>query len=132
MTKITDKVKEKVIEAKDKVVATKDKITDTTRDTIKNTRGPGTNVSTKSDSTKQYETREPVSPEKIKEHEPTAVKREMTEEITQGANGVTNSERAKEIAIRSGMAKETVGAEETSEEYESDTSSGTVEFSQSH
>ena len=127
MTKITDKVKEKVKEVKDKVVETKDKVADTTKDTIKDTRGAGTNVSTKSDSTKQYETREPMSPAKIKEHEPTAVKREMTEKITQGAKGATNSEEAKEIARRSGMAKGTVGAEETSEEYESDTSSGTIE-----
>jgi hypothetical protein len=127
VTKITDKVKEKVKEVKDKVVETKDKAADTTKDTIKDTRGAGTNVSTKSDSTKQYETREPMSPAKIKEHEPTAVEREMTEKITQGAKGATNPQEAKEIARRSGMAKGTVGAEETSEEYESDTSSSTIE-----
>jgi hypothetical protein len=127
MTKITDKVKEKVKEVKDKVVETKDKVADTTKDTIKDTRGARTNVSTKSDSTKQYETREPMSPAKIKEHEPTAVKREMTEKITQGGKRATNSEEAKETAGRSGMAKGTVGAEETSEESESDTSSGTIE-----
>jgi hypothetical protein len=127
MTKITDKVKEKVKEVKDKVVETKDKVADTTKDTIKDTRGAGTNVSTKSDSTKQYETREPMSPAKIKEHEPTAVKREMTEKITQGGKRATNSEEAKETARRSGMAKGTVGAEETSEESESGTSSGTME-----
>jgi hypothetical protein len=127
LTKITDKVKEKVKDVKDKVVETKDKVTETTKDTIRDTSGAGTNVSTKSDSTKQYETREPISAAKIIEHEPTAVKREMTEKITQGGKSATNSEEAKEIARRSGMAKGTVGAEDTSEESESDTSSGTVE-----
>jgi hypothetical protein len=127
LTNITDKVKEKVKDVKDKVVETKDKVTDTTKDTIRDTSGAGTKVSTKGDSTREYETREPMSPSKIKEHEPTAVKREMTENITQGGKRATNSEEAKEIARRSGMAKGTVGAEETSEESESDTSSGTVE-----
>ncbi|PWU78619.1 MAG: hypothetical protein DLM72_21615 [Candidatus Nitrosopolaris wilkensis] len=53
-------------------------------DTIRDTGGAGTKVSTKSDSTREYETREPMSPAKIKEHEPTAVKSEITEKITQG------------------------------------------------
>jgi hypothetical protein len=126
MTKITDKVKEKVKDVKDKVVETKDKVTDTTKDTIRGTDSTGTKTSSQTDSTREYQDKEPMSPDKIKEHEPTAVKREMTEKITQGAKRATNSEEAKEIS-RSGMAKGTVGAEETSEEYESDTSSGTIE-----
>ena len=125
MTKITDKVKEKVKDVKDKVVETKDKVTDTTKDTIRDTSGAGT--STKRDSTKEYETKEPMSPAKIKEHEPTAVKREMTEKITQGAKRATNPEEAKETARRSGMTKGTAGAEETSDEYDSGTSSDTIE-----
>jgi hypothetical protein len=125
MTKITDKVKEKVKDVKDKVVETKDKVTDTTKDTIRNTSGAGT--STKRDSTKEYETREPMSPAKIKEHEPTAVKREMTEKIIQGGKRATNPEEAKETARRSGMTKGTARAEETSDEYDSDTSSESVE-----
>ena len=125
MTKITDKVKEKMKDVKDKVVDTKDKVADTTKDTV----GAGTKVSSKSDSTREYEAREPMSPAKIKEHEPTAVKREMTEKITQGGNRSTNSEEAKEIARRSGMAKGTAGAEETGSEYEEQnkTSSNTIE-----
>ena len=51
----------------------------------------------------------------------------MTEKITQGGKRATNPEEAKEIARKSGMAKGTVGAEETSEESENDTSSGTIE-----
>ena len=56
-----------------------------------------------------------MSPARIQEHEPTAVKREMTEKI-----GESHSipERAKEIARRSGMAKGTAGATETGSEYE--------------
>jgi len=125
MTKITDKVKEKVKDVKDKVVETKDKVTDTTKDTIRDTSGTGT--STKHDSTKEYETKEPMSPAKIKQHEPTAVKREMTEKITQGGRRATNPEEAKETARRSGMTKGTAAAEETSDEYDSDTNSGTIE-----
>jgi hypothetical protein len=125
MTKITEKVKEKVKDVKDKVVETKDKVTDTTKDTIRDTSGAAT--STKRDSTGEYETNEPMPPSKIKEHEPTAVKREMMEKITQGGKRATNPEEAKEIARRSGMTKGTAGAEETSEEHDSDTSSDTIE-----
>lgn len=53
------------------------------------------------DSTKDYEASEPMSPAKIKEHEPTAVRREMTEKITEGDKRATNPE-AKEIARKSG------------------------------
>jgi len=96
MSKITDKVKEKVKDAKDKVVGAKD----------------DTEKETGYDSTKEYEASEPMSPAKIKEHEPTAVKREMTEKITEGGKRATNPEEAKEIARKSGMAKGTAGAEE--------------------
>ena len=127
LTKITDKVKEKVKDIKDKVVETKDKVTDTTKDTIRDTSGDGTKVSTKGDSTREYETREPMAPSKIKEHEPTAVKREMTEKITQGGKRATNPEEAKESARKSGMTKGTAGAEETDDGYENDTTSDTIE-----
>jgi hypothetical protein len=125
LTKITDKVKEKVKDVKDKVVETKDKVTDTTKDTIRDTGGVGTKVSTKGD-TREYETREPLSPSKIKEHEPTAVTREMTENITQGGKRA-NQEAAKEIARKSGMTKGTSGAEETDDWYENDTTRDTIE-----
>ncbi len=68
-----------------------------------------------------------MSPAKIKEHEPTAVKREMTEKITQGGKRATNPEEAKEIARKSGMAKGTAGVEETDGGYENDTRSDTME-----
>jgi hypothetical protein len=126
MTKITDKVKEKVKEAKDKLVDTKDKVTNTTKDTVKTASGTASEATTR-DSSREYESREPMSPAKIKEHEPTAVKREMTERITQGGKRATNPEEAKEMARKSGMTKGTAGAEDTSSEYEEDTNASTAE-----
>jgi hypothetical protein len=68
---------------------------------------------------KEYREKEPMTPAKIKEHEPTAVKREMTERITEpGQTGGTNPEEAAEIARKKGMAKGTAGAAETGSEYE--------------
>lgn len=81
-------------DAKDTVVGSKD-----------DTEGTGY------DSTKQYESNEPMSPAKIKEHEPTAVKREMTENIT-GDETTSTTDEAREKARRSGMTKGTAGAEE--------------------
>ena len=60
-----------------------------------------------------------MTPAKIAEHEPTAVKREMTEKITEGGKEVPNPDAAKERARRSiGMAKGTAGDVETGSEYE--------------
>ena len=64
------------------------------------------------------ESKDPMSPEKIRQHEPTAVKREMTEEITSSSEVGGNSEEAREIARKKGMAKGTAGAAETGSEYE--------------
>jgi hypothetical protein len=95
MTNIAGKVKDKLKDAKDTVVGSKE-----------DTEGTGY------DSTKQYEASEPMSPAKIKEHEPTAVKREMTETITQDKRTDSDTEEAREKARRSGMTKGTAGAEE--------------------
>jgi hypothetical protein len=93
MVNLTEKVKEKVKDAKDKVVGSKDE-------------GGGY------DPTKHYEASEPMSPAKIKEHEPTAVRREMTEKITEGGKRSegTSPEEAREKARKSGMTKGTAGA----------------------
>lgn len=79
MTSITEKVKDKLKDAKDTVVGSNE-----------DTQGTGY------DSIKQYESNEPMSPAKIKEHEPTAVKREMTENITEGKTATSTTEEAKE------------------------------------
>ena len=80
---------------------------------------PGTETGRKDDPLTSYREKEPMTPAKIKEHEPTAVKREMTERITEpGQTRGTSPEEAAEIARKKGMAKGTAGAAETGSEYE--------------
>jgi hypothetical protein len=76
---------------------------------------PGTR---KDDSLTSYTEKEPMTPAKIKEHEPTAVKREMTEKIVEPGRTGTNSQDAAEVARKKGMAKGTAGASETGSKYE--------------
>ncbi|AFU59625.1 MAG: hypothetical protein QXX64_00005 [Nitrososphaera sp.] len=78
----------------------------------------GTEVERKDDPLKQYREKEAMTPAKIKEHEPTAVKREMTEEIVEKGQEGGNPEEAREIARSKGMAKGTAGAAETGDQYE--------------
>src|SRR5919201_7077094 len=104
MSDIADKVKEKVKGAKDKVVGTtKEGVSSSTNE---QQRGM--------DPTKEYEEKETMSPAKIKEHEPTAVSRDPSDQkITEPGQTGTNPEDAKERARRSGMTKGTAGATET-------------------
>src|SRR6266516_5929033 len=98
MGKIEEKVKEKVTGAKDKVKDTTDKATNTAKKSMTsfsttastNTQdrgfeegGPGRDheYGRKDDPLTEYRENEPITLAKIKEHEPTAVKREMSEEI---------------------------------------------------
>jgi hypothetical protein len=80
----------------------------------------GTKADRKKDPTKEYDEKEPMSPAKIKEHEPTAVKRDPSDQriVEPGQQGGTNSDEAREKARRSGMTKGTAGADETGSEYE--------------
>ena len=79
----------------------------------------GTDSKTREDPLTSYREKEPMTPAKIKEHEPTAVRREMTEKIVEpGQTGGASPEEAKEIARKKGMAKGTAGAAETGSEYE--------------
>jgi hypothetical protein len=65
------------------------------------------------------ETKDPMSPEKIKSHEPTAVKRDASDqEIVEKGQEGGNPEEAREIARSKGMAKGTAGAAETGDQYE--------------
>lgn len=65
------------------------------------------------------ETKDPMSPEKIKQHEPTAVKRDPSDQqIVEKDQVGGNPEEAREIARSKGMAKGTAGAGETGDEYE--------------
>jgi hypothetical protein len=67
----------------------------------------------KKDPLKEYDEKEPMTPAKIREHDPTAVKRENI-----GETGTSNPEDARERARRSGMTKGTAGAADTGDEYE--------------
>ena len=122
MSEIKDKVKDKVMGAKDKVTDTKDRVssdTATGEQTSEYEEGaPGTEAGRKDDPLTEYREKEAMTPAKEKEHEPTAVKREMTEKIVEPGQEATNPEEAKEIARRKGMAKGTAGAAGTGSEYE--------------
>ena len=121
MSEIKDKVKDKVMGAKDKVMGGKDRASS---DTTNEEEGqfeeglPGTEKGRKDDPLTDYRDKEPMTPAKIKEHEPTAVKREMTEKIAESGQSGTNSDEAREKARRSGMTKGTAGADEAGSEYE--------------
>jgi hypothetical protein len=80
----------------------------------------GTKADRKKDPLKEYDEKEAMTPAKIKEHEPTAVKRDPSDQeiVEPGQQGGTNTEEAREKARRSGMTKGTAGADETGSEYE--------------
>jgi hypothetical protein len=146
MSKITDKVKEKLKGAKDEVTSstkegasvTKEKMTDAKEKVTSSTQervggssssseqdrkfeegGPGTEIGRKDDPLTEYREKEPMTPAKIKEHEPTAVKRDTSDvNIVEPGKQSTSTEDAKEKARRSGMTKGTAGAAETGSEYE--------------
>ena len=80
---------------------------------------PGTRTDRKKDPLKEYDEKEAMSPAKVKEHEPTAVRRDLSDQkIAEGGQTGTSSEDAAEKARRSGMTKGTAGAAETGSEYE--------------
>ena len=55
---------------------------------------------------KNYHGKDPMSPEKITSHEPTAVKRDSNDqEIAEGGQTGTNTEQAKEKYRKEGMTK---------------------------
>lgn len=103
MGKLTDKVKDTLMGAKDTVVGTDDQ--DHKKEST-------------SDPLTEYESKEPMAPAKIQEHEPTAVKREMTEKITELGQEGTSPQDAAERARKSGMTKGTAGAAQTRSEHE--------------
>ena len=79
----------------------------------------GTRSDRKKDPLKESDEKEPMSPAKIKEHEPTAVRRDPNDQkIAEGGQSGTSGDDAAEKARRSGMTKGTAGAAETGSEYE--------------
>lgn len=66
----------------------------------------GTNKERKSDPLKEYEDKEPMTPSKISEHEPTAVKRDSgDQEITSTGQTGTDTKKAEEEYRKRGMTK---------------------------
>jgi hypothetical protein len=125
MGKLMDKVKGTVTGAKDKVKdvgeTTKDKVAGSTSSAssgIYEQGAAGTETAIKDDPLTSYRENEPMTPAKIKEHEPTAVKREMSEKITEPGKTGTNPQEAAETARKKGMAKGTAGAGEAGSKYE--------------
>ena len=126
MGKIMKKLKGTVTGAKDKVKgvgeATKNKVASSTSSAdggVYEQGAAGTETAIKDDPLTEYREKEPMTPAKIKEHEPTAVKREMSEKIVEpGQTGGTSPEEAAEITRKKGMAKGTAGAAETGSKSE--------------
>src|SRR5918992_5377148 len=81
---------------------------------------PGTEAGRKDDPLTSYRDKEPMTPAKIKEHEPTAVKRDPSVQkiVESGQQGGTSPEEAREKARRSGMTKGIAGSDETGSDYE--------------
>jgi hypothetical protein len=133
MGKVAEKFKQKLTGAKNKVKGTAAKTTGKAKEGVSSSTtkartnqqsrrfeegGPGTEIGRKDDPLTEYRAKEPMTPAKIKEHEPTAVKREMSEKISESGQTGTSSQEAAEKARRSGMTKGTAGATDTGSEYE--------------
>ena len=135
MGKVAEKFKQKLTGAKNKVKGAADKTANKAKENVSSTTsttkartnqqsrrfeegGPGTEIGRKDDPLTEYREKEPMTPAKIKEHEPRAVKREMSEKISESGQTGTSSQEAAEKARRSGMTKGTAGAADTGSEYE--------------
>lgn len=122
MNEIIDKFKEKAKDVKDKVVDTTKDVADKTKDTAKTSLadyhshtsqyrryeegGAGTEIGRKDDPLVEYRENEAMTPSKINEHEPTAVKRDPTDQkITEPGQTGTNTEQANEQYRKHGMTK---------------------------
>ncbi len=79
----------------------------------------GTEIGRKDNPLKEYREKEPMTPAKIKEHEPTAVRRDASDQnISETGKTEQNPEQAREIARSKGMAKGEAGAAQTGDQYE--------------
>ena len=115
-----DKTKDKVMETKEKVSTSASSHTSQSSKKERQLEegAAGTEIGRKDDPLSEYREKEAMTPAKIKSHEPTAVKREMTEKIVEPGQEAVNPEEATETARKRGMAKGTAGAAETGSEYE--------------
>src|SRR5919109_43896 len=121
-SRIADKLKEEVKDAKDRVISTVDKAAaNSTKKSVSSTTttmtttddqgkryegstatGTTTPFDRTKDSTKGYDEKEPMSPAKIKEHEPTAVQRDSSDqkivELGQESASTEAAEEEEDIA----------------------------------
>ena len=135
MGKIVEKVKEKLTRAKDKVKYTTDKAPDMAKKGISSSTkerrkrkergveegGPGRDqeYGRKEEMMTGDKEKDPMTPAKIRDHEPPAVKGKMSEEITeQPGQAGKNAQEASERDRRNGMTEGTAGATETRGESE--------------
>jgi hypothetical protein len=120
MGEIIDKVKEKAKDAKDAVVDTTKDVSDKAKDTIDHNENTsvnstdklyeegvaGTNKNRQSDPLTQYSDKEPMTPAKLDTGEPTAVKRDPSDQrITSEGQTGTNTQEAQEEYRKRGMTK---------------------------
>jgi hypothetical protein len=129
MGEIIDKVKDKAKDVKDKVVDTTKDVAGKTKDTVDSKSSyssssngeriyeegrPGTEIGRKDDPLTEYRENEPMTPAKIKEHEPTAVKRDANDQtITEQGKTGTDTEQANEQYRKRGMTKADSNASDT-------------------
>jgi hypothetical protein len=126
MGEIIDQIKEKAKDVKDAMVDTTKDVADKTKETVDPSSssnvqsyssgsevdrkyeegGPGTNVHRNDDPLTEYKDKEPMTPSKINEHEPTAVKRNSSDQtITSNGQTGTNTYEAQEEYRKRGMTK---------------------------
>ena len=131
MGEIIDKVKDKAKDVKDKVVDTTKGVGEKTKETVTPSSspssssdssysdsssstqdrryeegGPGTEVGRNDDPLTEYRDKEPMTPARLKEHEPTAVRRDSTDQkITEEGQTGTDTEQANELLRKRGMTK---------------------------
>ncbi len=127
MGKILNKVKEKAKDVKDKVAGRTKDAAVRTKDTVKTQSSSsnqereyeggdsGKEKGRKDDPLTEYRENEPMTPAKIKEHEPTAVKRDQSDQkITKQGQTGTDTEQANEQYRKRGMTKADSDYSETS------------------
>src|SRR5918911_5140046 len=124
MGKVAEKLKQKLTDAKNKVKGAAYKTTSKAKEGVSSPTtsiskartnqqfrrfeegGPTTEIGGKDDPLAEYREKEPMTPAKIKEHEPTAVKRDTSDvNIVEPGKQSTSAADAAEKARRSGMTK---------------------------
>ncbi len=121
---VLESITDKLGDVKDKVVDTTKDVANKTKNTIHSSSerhkqpqsdgddrvyeegGPGTDTTRKDDPLAEYRDKEPMTPSKINEHEPTAVKRDPSDQkITSGGQTGTDAPGAQEEYRKRGMTK---------------------------